>query len=316
MRVMVIGASGAVGRQLVPLLIAADHDVIATTTREGEASRALEAEGTGVITLDLLDREAVRAAVKGAEPDVIVHQATALRAMGTTMRHLDRLFATTNRLRTEGTAALLDAARATGSPRVIVQSFCGWPWAPVGGPVKSETDPLDDNPPKVFRPILNAIREMEAMVSAYPGGVALRYGGLYGPATSLSAGGPQVEAIRRRQFPVVGDGSAMWSFTHVADAASAVVAALGTGRGVYNIVDDDPAPVSAWLPFLAETLGAKPPRRVPVWVARLLAGPAAVHLLTQGRGSSNAKARRELGWRPAYPSWRDGLVRDLAVVRS
>lgn len=205
MRVLLVGASGVVGRQLVPMLIGQDHDVIATSTGSGRARLALQDLGAGVVNLDLLDRSAVRAAVRGAEPDVIVHQATALRGLTNNLRRFDKLFRRTNLLRTQGTAHLLAAAAEAGSPRVIVQSFCGWPWAPIGGLVKSETDPLDADPPRPFRAVLAALREMEAMISGYPGGTALRYGPFYGPHTSLSIGGSQVEAIRRRQFPLVGE---------------------------------------------------------------------------------------------------------------
>lgn len=216
MRVLVVGASGVVGQQLVPMLLAEDHDVIATTTGSGRARLDLQDLGAGVVTLDLLDRSAVRAAVRGAEPDVVVHQATALRGLTNNLRSFDKLFRRTNLLRTQGTAHLLAAAAEAGSPRVIVQSFCGWPWAPIGGLVKSETDPLDVDPPRPFRAVLAALREMEAMISGYPGGTVLRYGPFYGPRTSLSIGGSQIEAIRRRQFPLVGGAGGIFSFTHVA----------------------------------------------------------------------------------------------------
>jgi nucleoside-diphosphate-sugar epimerase len=212
---------------------------------------------------------------------------------------------------------LIDAITAVGSPRLVVQSFCGWPWAEVGGPVKSEEDPLDDSPPKAFRRTLQAIRTLEALVVEYPAGVALRYGGLYGPGTSLGEGGAQTVAVRKGRLPLVGTADAIWSFLHVADAASAGVAALGRGRGIYNVVDDDPAPVRDWLPELARLVGGPPPKRVPVWLARLVGGDGLVRMMTTtARGSSNAKARAELGWAPGYPSWRDGFAVEFGSPQS
>lgn len=308
-KVMVVGASGVVGRQLVPQLVAAGHEVIATTsqtrTRDPVASVRWR-------SLDLLNRAAVIRLVAEERPDAIIHQATALKHLGNNLRRFDASFARTNQLRTAGTSNLIAAAQA-GSPRLIAQSFCGWPWAARGGPVKVETDPLDPHPPAGFRRTFAALGELEELVGGYPGGVVLRYGGLYGPGTSLGVGGPQTEAIRKGLLPIVGSGSGVWSFLHVADAAAAAVTALGCGVGTYNIVDDDPAPVAVWLPQLARLVGGPRPRRVPVWVGRLVGGEGLVRLMTQVRGSSNTKARHELGWAPRYPSWRDGFAAELSA---
>ncbi len=232
------------------------------------------------------------------------------------MRHPDRFFAQTNRLRTEATDHLLAAGRAVGSRRFVAQSYAGWPFARTGAPVKDETDPLDPDPPEALRSTLAAIRHVEEAVigATWAEGVVLRYGFFYGPGTgiSLDADAAMVKPVRARQFPVVGGGGGVWSFVHIEDAAAATVAAADGGpSGIYNIVDDDPAPVSGWLPVLAEALGAKPPRRVPRWLGRLLAGEAAAVMMTESRGASNAKAKRDLGWRPRYPSWRQGFAKGL-----
>jgi 2-alkyl-3-oxoalkanoate reductase len=306
---MVMGATGAVGQHLLPMLIDDGHEVVAVTRTPAKAD-ALRALGALPVVADALDREAILGAVAGAEPEVIVHQMTAL--TGTPdLRRFDRTFAPTNRLRTEGTRHLLDAARAAGTRRVIAQSYTGWPFAREGGAIKDEDAPLDPTPPKAQRETLAAIAELERLVRDEPEGVVLRYGGFYGPGTSLNADGGEItEAVRRRKFPVVGNGGGVWSFTHIADAASAVVAALDPGvpAGTYAIVDDDPAPVREWLPALASAIGAKPPLRIPRWLARLAAGAVGVALMTEVRGASNAKAKRELGWTPKHPSWRRGFV--------
>jgi nucleoside-diphosphate-sugar epimerase len=303
MRVFVAGAGGAIGRRLVPQLIARGHDVVATTTSEGKTG-ALRALGADAIVMDGLDAGSVGEAVARTEPDAIVHQMTSLRSE-LDLRRFDDEFAVTNELRTRGTDHLLAAADAVGVRRFVAQSFAGWPYARSGGPVKSETDELDPSPPKAQRRSLAAIRYLErAIVDA--GGAALRYGSFYGPGTSMADEYPSL--IRRRRLPIVGSGSGVWSFVHVDDAASATIAALEGGEpGIFNIVDDEPAAVREWLPYLAECLGAKPPRRVPAWIARLAVGEVGVSLMTQVRGASNAKARRELGWGPRYPSWRQGL---------
>jgi len=308
MRVFVAGATGAVGKRLVPQLIARGHDVIGTS-RSRERADQLRAQGAEAVVLDVLDREAVGEAVLAARPDAIVHEATALAAVSD-VRHFDRSFAATNRLRTEGTDALLAAARAAGVRRFVAQSFTGWPYAREGGPVKTEDDPLDPAPAASMRESLAAIRHVER-AAAEAGGVALRYGGLYGAPDDA-----QVEIVRKRRFPIVGDGRGVWSFVHLDDAATATVLAVERGAtGVLNIVDDDPAPVREWLPAMADAVGAKPPRRVPRWLARLAAGEAAVIMTTESRGASNARAKRELGWTLQHPSWRQGFVEAYARVR-
>ncbi len=300
MRVFVAGGSGAIGRRLVPQLLAAGHEVTATARTAGGAER-IRAQGAEALRLDLLDAKAVRRAVAGAGPDAIVHEATALAGMSD-LRRFDRTFAATNRLRTEGTANLLAAAAELGVARFVAQSYAGWPYARVGGPVKAEGDPLDPDPPRAMRETLAAIRRLEAAVSAADG-IVLRYGTFYGDPWD-----PQAEAVRKRRVPLVGDGSGVWSFVHLDDAAAATVLALERADpGIYNVVDDEPAPVSEWLPALAAALGAPPPRRVPVWLARLAGGEAVVSMMTRSRGASNAKARSELGWELVYPSWRDGF---------
>ncbi len=309
MRVFVAGASGAIGRHLIPQLLAGGHEVVAMT-RSPQKVNALRAQGAYPVVVDGLDREAVIAAVAGAEPDVVVHQMTALTTVGNP-RRFDAEFALTNELRTKGTDHLLEAARTAGARRLVAQSFTGWPNAREGGPVKTEEDPLDPDPPAPMRRTLDAIRYLErAVVDAE--GVVLRYGGFYGPQADMPAS--FLDTIRKRRFPVVGGGAGVWSFVHLDDAAAATVAAVERGApGVYNIVDDDPAPVSEWLPALAEVLGAKPPRRLPAWIGRLAGGEAAVAMMTQVRGSSNAKAKRELGWELRHPSWRQGFREALAA---
>jgi nucleoside-diphosphate-sugar epimerase len=315
MRLFIAGATGAVGKRLVPRLLEQGHEVVATTTSPGKAE-ALRALGALPVVCDVLDRDAVLGAVRGAEPEVVVHQATALHGPFD-LRHFDRTFALTNRLRTEGTRNLLDAARAAGSVRrIIAQSYCGWPFAREGGAVKDEDAPLDPAPPHAMRETLAAIRELEDLVTHAPDGikgVVLRYGGFYGPGTSLSRGGETTMLVRKRKFPVVGAGGGVWSFTHIDDAAGAVLAALEPGgpAGIFQIVDDDPAPSADWLPALSAALGAKPPRHVPVWLGRLAAGEVPVMMMTESRGASNARARRELGWTPQWPTWREGFVNGL-----
>lgn len=313
MRVLVAGGTGVVGRRLVPLLVSAGHHVVAGTTSSGKLA-AVEKTGADAVVLDVLDAENTRQVVRDVKPDVIVHQATALSAMGSKIRRWDKIFDKTNELRTVGTSNLLAAARMVGVERFVAQSFCGWPFARTGSMVKNEDDPLDPYPAAPFRRTCEAIKRLEGMVTDLPGGVVLRYGGLYGPDTSLAPGGAQVEAIRKRQFPVVGDANGLFSFLHVDDAATATLAALTRGEGIYNIVDDEPAAARDWLPYLAELVGAKPPMHVPTWVARLMAGEAAVVLMTQARGGSNLRARRELQWTPAFASWRQGFRAELGSV--
>ena len=308
MKVFVAGASGAIGRALVPRLVEAGHDVVAMT-RTPAKEAGLRDAGAQPVVADALDAAGIRAAVRGAEPDVVVHQLTAIPPR-LNPRHLERDFALTNRLRTEGTDHLVSAARAAGAKRIVAQSFAGWPYARTGGTIKGEDDPLDPNPPEGFRAMLDALRHVERGVLGAEDleGVVLRYGPFYGPGTSIGVGGSIVEDVRRRRFPVVGNGGAVWSFIHIDDAARATVAAIDGGdAGIYNVVDDDPAPVREWLPALAAGVGAKPPRRVPAWLARLVVGDAGVTMMTESRGASNAKARRELDWTPRHASWREGF---------
>jgi 2-alkyl-3-oxoalkanoate reductase len=306
MRVFVVGASGAIGTRLVPQLIARGHEVIGSSTSPRGADR-VRALGAEPIVLDLLDAAAVRNAVLETEPDGIVHQATAL-ANARFGRNFDRAFAPTNRLRTEGTDNLLAAAGEAGVSRFVAQSFASMRYARDGGPVKSEDDPLDTSPPASAREAHAAMRHLDQSVTD-AGGIALRYGGFYGaPNDGL------VEPVRKRQFPIVGDGGGVFSFIHLDDAAAATVLALERdGPAIYNIVDDEPAPVREWLPVLASALGAKPPRRVPRWLARLIAGEFAVIIGTESNGASNAKAKRELGWTLRYPSWRQGFIAAYAT---
>jgi nucleoside-diphosphate-sugar epimerase len=309
MKVLVAGATGALGRQLVPQLVAHGHEVYGMTRTQSKVD-AVRARGATPLVADALDPEAVASAVAESEPEVIVHQLTALSG-SIDMRHFDRDFALTNRLRSEGTDHLLAAGRAVGVKRFVAQSYAGWPFARTGGPVKSEDAPLDSDPPEGLRRTLAAIRHLEEAVTgaSWTEGVVLRYGGFYGPGTSLGPDGEHLELIRKRGFPVVGGGEGVWSFVHIEDAAEATVAAVEHGsRGIYNVVDDEPAPVAEWLPAIAESVGAKRPRKVPRWLGRLLAGEVATVMMTEVRGASNEKAKRELGWRPGHPSWREGLA--------
>ena len=303
MRVFVTGATGAVGRYLVPELVAAGHQVTATTRSPGKFAQLREA-GAEPAAMDGLDREAVIAAVRAAAPEVIIHQMTALADMRAP-RRVDHEFAVTNELRTTGTDNLLAAAAAAGTRRVIAQSFTGWPNERSGGPVKTEGDPLDPRPVPSATRTLAAIRHVEETVPrGVPEGIVLRYGFFYGPGAS----DVMLDIVRKRQMPVIGGGTGVWSFTHIADAAAATVAAVTRGApGVYNIVDSEPAAAADWLPYLAEAAGAKPPLRVPAWAGRLLAGEFIVALMTSARGSSNEKAVKELGWAPRYASWREGF---------
>jgi nucleoside-diphosphate-sugar epimerase len=309
MRVFVAGATGAIGKQLVPRLVEAGHEVHGMTRSESKQAMLYELGAVPVVA-DALDPDQVAEAVARARPDVIVHQLTAIGAID--MRHFDRDFALTNRLRTEGTDHLLSAGQAMGVRRFVAQGVAGYgAYARTGGPMKSEEDPLDPTPAREMRQTLVAIRHLEEAVlgAEWTEGIVLRYGVFYGPGTSLAPGAEQFELVRRRRFPLVGDGGGVWSFIHVADAAAATVAAVERGtRGVYNVVDDDPAPVAVWLPALAQTLGAQKPLRVPRFIGRLFAGEAGVVMMTELRGASNAKAKRELTWRPAHPSWRQGFA--------
>jgi nucleoside-diphosphate-sugar epimerase len=307
MRIFVAGATGAVGRRLVPRLVRAGHAVVGLTRTPAKAA-ILRELGAEPVVADALDQRAVQAAVHAARPDVIVHELTDLKGAAD-LRKFDRAFANSNRLRTRGTDYLLAAARDTGVKRMIVQSFCGWPYARSGGPVKSEDDPLDPTPPEEMRRTLDAIRYQERVVttSSGPEGVALRYGAFYGPDTG-AFDPATIDQIRKRRVPLIGDGGAWWSFLHIDDAAEATALAVERGKGIYNIADDEPAPVREWLPAVAAMLGAKPPFHLPKWLARIAAGEHLVAMMTQSRAGSNAKARRELAWRPRYPSWRAGFA--------
>ena len=306
MRVFVAGASGAIGSRLVPQLIDRGHEVTGTSRSPDNAER-VSALGAEARQLDLLDARAVRRAVLEAEPDAVVHQATALGNIDFS-RNFDRVFAQTNRLRTEGTDALLAATRAAGVPRFVAQSYASGRYIREGGWVKTEGDPLDSAPVPTMRETFAAMRHLdEAVIDA--GGVVLRYGGFYGADND-----GLIEPVRKRQFPIVGDGGGVTSFIHLDDAAAATVLAIEHEvPGIFNVVDDDPAPVREWLPEMAKALGAGPPRHVPRWLARLFAGDAAVMTSTESRGASNGKAKRELGWELRYPSWRDGFAAAYGV---
>ncbi len=308
MKVFVAGATGAMGKQLVPRLVAAGHEVVGMTSKE--ANRGLVADlGATPAVADALDSDQVAEAVGRAGPEVIVHELTAIGSID--MRHFDRDFALTNRLRTEGTDHLLSAGRAAGARRFVAQSAVYGFYARTGGAVKSEEDPLDPSPPPELRGSMAAVRHLEEAVlgATWAEGIVLRYGAFYGPGTSMSAGGEQYEMVRKRKFPLVGNGAGVWSFVHIADAAEATVAAVDHGKpGIYNVVDDDPAPVSEWLPALAQALGAKKPMRVPRFIGRMFAGEAGAVFMTEIRGASNAKAKRDLGWQPQHGSWRQGFA--------
>lgn len=308
MRIFVAGASGALGSRLVPQLIDAGHEVTGTHSRPTSAA-LLERLGATPVRLDLRDRAAVRKTVLAAKPDAIVHQATAL-ADAKWGRNFDRTFAETNELRTQGTDALLAAAWEAGTPRFVAQSFASFRCERDGDPVKTEDAPLDPSPPANARESFAAMAHLEDAVTEF-GGVALRYGAFYGAAND-----GLVEPVRKRQYPVIGDGGGYISWIHLDDAATATVLALEhEGPAIFNIVDDEPAPVREWLPVLTQALGAKPPRHLPVWVARRLAGEAAVVMGTEATAASNARAKRELGWTPAHPSWRTGFFEVYAAVR-
>lgn len=312
MRVFLAGATGAIGRRLVPQLVARGHDVTAST-RGADKVELLRGLGAHPVVVDGLNATAVGEAVAAAEPDAIVHQMTAL-AGKANLKRFDRWFAATNELRTRGTENLLAAGKAAGVGHFIAQSYTNWTNVRTGGSVKMEDDPFDPHPAKAQRETLAAIRFLEEAVMAAPlEGTVLRYGNFYGPGASEAL----VELVRKRQMPIVGDGAGVWSWIHLDDAAAATVAALERGkRGVYNIVDDEPARVAEWLPYLAEAVGAKAPMRVPVWLGRLAVGEVGVQWMTEARGSSNLKAKRELDWQPAWSTWREGFRHSLTEARA
>jgi nucleoside-diphosphate-sugar epimerase len=312
MKVFVAGATGVVGKRLVPQLVAGGYEVVAMTRSEEKAS-ALRGLGADAVVADALDREAVMEVVTRAEPDVVVHQLSGLSG-AKSFKRFDKEFALTNRLRTEGTDHLLAAAQAAGAQRFIAQSYGNWNYERTGRRVKTEDDLLDPTPPANQTQSIEAIRYMERVVVEAEGldGIALRYGNFYGPGTAFALDGDIVAQVRKRKFPLVGDGGGVWSFVHTDDAAAAVIDAIERGApGIYNIADDEPVEVAKWLPALAEAVGAKPPRRVPVWIGRVAAGEVGVSMMTRIRGASNAKARRELGFAPHYPSYREGFAHGL-----
>jgi nucleoside-diphosphate-sugar epimerase len=308
MKVFVAGATGAVGRRLIPALVASGHEVVGMT-RSDAKSDALRALGAEPVVADGLDPRAVMKAVTRARPEVVVHQMTGLTS-AKSFKKFDKEFALTNRLRTEGLDHLIEAAQAAGARRLVAQSYGNWNYERIGSAPKTEDDPLDPDPPANQRESLAAIRRLERAVGGAGGleGIALRFGNFYGPGTGFALDGDLVELVHKRRLPIVGDGAGVWSFIHVDDVATATIAALDHGSpGIYNIVDDEPAPVSDWLPDLAEAIGAKPPRHVPVWLGRIATGEVGVSMMTRIKGASNAKAKRALDWAPAYGSWRQGF---------
>ncbi|HEY2259295.1 MAG TPA: NAD(P)-dependent oxidoreductase [Solirubrobacteraceae bacterium] len=317
MKVFIAGAGGAIGMRLTAQLVAGGHEV-AAMTRSGRKQSLIEELGAQAVVADALDRRTVMQVVVRAKPQVVVSQLTSLTGVSN-LKHFDREFALTNRLRTEGTDHLLEAARAAGARRFVAQSYGNWTYERRGSPVKTEDDPFDPDPPAEQIESLRAIRQLERAVLDADGieAIALRYGNFYGPGTGLAADGEVTAIVAKRRFPIIGDGAGIWSFLHVDDAAAATVAAVERGApGVYNVADDEPASVAEWLPALAAALGAKPPRRVPVWVGRLAAGEVGVSMMTRIRGIANEKAKRELDWSPAHPSWRQGFRTILAGERT
>jgi nucleoside-diphosphate-sugar epimerase len=308
MKIFLAGASGAVGQTLIPLLLQQQHEVFGAF-RNPSNTGLVQSLGATPVLLDALDPQAVNNHISQIKPQVVIHQLTAIRAR-IDLRNFDREFVLTNRLRTEGTRNLLTAAVNAGTEKFIAQGFAGWSYARTGAALKTEEDPLDPTPPPRMKPTLDALQTLESTVIGEPRltGIVLRYGWFYGPHSSIASDGATIEDLRKRKVPLVGKGTGIWSFLHLHDAATATVAALAKAKpGIYNIVDDDPAPVSEWLPYLAQCAGAKPPIRVPNWLARLLIGEQAITLMNEIRGVSNAKAKRELNWTPKWDSWRQGF---------
>ena len=316
MKVFVAGATGAVGKRLVPLLVASGYDVTGST-RSAKRETWLREIGATPVLVDALDRNAVMEAVLRAEPEVVLHELTGLTG-ATSFKKFDDEFALTNRLRTEGTDYLLEAALAAGAKRLIAQSYGNWNYARTGSARKTEEDPFDPNPPANQRKTLEAIVYLERTVTGARDieGVALRHANHYGPGTGFALDGDLVSLIRKRRLPVIGNGAGIWSFIHVDDLAQATIAAIGHGKpgSIYNVVDDEPVPAATWIPGLAEAIGAKPPRHVPVWLGKLAVGEVGVSMMTQIRGTSNTKAKRELGWKPHYTSWREGFRTGLGDI--
>ena len=314
MRVFIAGATGAIGRHLVPQLIAHGHEVSALT-RSARKGDSLRNAGAIPVLADVLERADVVSAVRAAKPEVVIHQLTSLTGLKNP-RKFDREFAVTNRLRTEGIDNLLAAAQAAGVRRFIAQSFGNWNYERTGSAIKNESDPLDPHPPANMVQTLEAIRYLEKAVTGADGveGLALRYGGFYGPGSGLALDGDTAAMVRKRKFPIVGAGGGLWSFIHLSDAAAATVAAVERGApGVYNVCDDEPVEVATWLPEFAKAIGAKPPRHVPVWLGRLAVGEVGVSMMTRIRGASNAKARHELDWKPRFATYREGFHTGLGV---
>ena len=312
MRVFVAGGSGAMGRRLVPQLIGAGHEVVALTRseRNGDWLRGI---GATAAVGDALEKKSVVEAIKRAEPDAVIHQLTGLTG-AKSFKRFDKEFALTNRLRTEGTDYLIEGARNAGVRRFVAQSYGNWNYARTGSALKTEQDEFDPQPPAYQAKSLAAIRYLEAAVLD-TGGIALRYGNFYGPGTGLAEDGEVAALVRKRRLPVIGAGTGVWSFVHVDDAATATLAAIDrSASGAYNVADDEPVAVADWLPELARALDAPPPRHVPVWLGRLAAGAVGVSMMTRIRGASNAKAKRELGWRPRYATYREGFRDGLGVT--
>lgn len=312
MKILVAGATGGLGQSLVPKLVAAGHEVTGMIRSESSAA-ALRAQGAGVVLADGLDGAAVKAAVSATEPEVVVHQMTALKS-GINFKKFDESFATTSRLRTEGTDHLIAASQATGVRRIVFQGYAGWNLHHGGSATKTEKDPLDPNPLPGSAKTMAALRYLESRVTEAEGleGVVLRYAGFYGPTGDIGAGGSVVELIRKRRLPLIGDGAGVWSFIHYDDAADVTVKAIeGTATGIYQIADDDPAPASVWLPEFAKILGAKPPRHLPAWLGRLAVGDLGVNAFTEIRGADNSLAKHTFDWQPGYASWRTGFREGL-----
>lgn len=300
------------GRHLLPILVENKHDVIALI-HTPEKGRIVEELGARPIIADVFKKDELLKAIQNTKPEIVIHQLTALTGTGN-FKKFDKEFALTNRFRTEVLDTMLEAARNSGARRFIAQSFCGWPYERKGGPVKTEADPLDPEPPKSFSQSLAAIRHLEQAVTTAKNieGFVLRYGIFYGPGTGFSKDGAIVETVRNRKLPIVGNGDGTWSFVHMKDVAMATLATITNGfPGIYNIVDDEPAPVKTWLPYLAEAVHAKAPRKLPVWLARFFIGDGGVSMMTKIRGASNQKAKKELGWQPIYKSWRQGFLEGL-----
>ncbi|TCO35280.1 nucleoside-diphosphate-sugar epimerase [Kribbella steppae] len=312
MKVLVAGATGGLGRSLVPKLIAAGHEVTGMIRSESGAA-GLRADGAGVVLADGLDAAAVMAAVDSARPEVVVHQMTALKG-GIDFKKFDQSFAVTNRLRTEGTDNLLAASQAAGVRRFVVQSYAGWNLQHGGSATKTEADPLDPDPVPAQRQTMAGIKHLESVVTNADGieGIALRYAGFYGPTGDIGKGGSIVDLIQKRKLPLIGDGTGVWSFIHYDDAADATVKAVESdATGIYQIADDDPAQAAVWLPEFARILGAKPPRHIPTWLARLAVGDVGVAAFTEIRGADNTLAKATFDWHPGYPSWREGFRKGL-----